>query len=58
VAGLLGAGMTVPGESATATEKLISYTDGYQQLAIYAVVCGVVLILIAPQVKKLMGNVK
>ncbi len=58
VAGLLGAGMTVPGENATASEKLISYTDGYQQLAIYAVVCGVVLILIAPQVKKLMGNVK
>jgi POT family proton-dependent oligopeptide transporter len=58
VAGLLGAGMTVPGENATATEKLISYTDGYQQLAIYAIVCGVVLILIAPQVKKLMGDVK
>jgi POT family proton-dependent oligopeptide transporter len=58
VAGLLGAGMTVPGESATPMEKLISYTDGYQQLAIYALVCGVILIIIAPLVRKLMGEVK
>jgi proton-dependent oligopeptide transporter, POT family len=58
VAGLLGAGMTVPGDSATPMEKLISYTDGYQQLAIYALVCGVILIIIAPSVRKLMGEVK
>jgi POT family proton-dependent oligopeptide transporter len=58
VAGLLGAGMTVPGDSATPMEKLISYTDGYEQLAIYAVVCGIILIIIAPLVRKLMGEVK
>ena len=58
VAGLLGAGMTVPGDQATASEKLISYTSGYQQLAIYAVVCGIILIIIAPLVRKLMGEVK
>jgi proton-dependent oligopeptide transporter, POT family len=58
VAGLLGAGMTVPGDSATPMEKLISYTDGYEQLAIYALVCGVILIIIAPSVRKLMGEVK
>jgi POT family proton-dependent oligopeptide transporter len=58
VAGILGAGMTSPNENATASEKLISYTDGYQQLSIYALICGLVLILIAPQVRKLMGNVK
>lgn len=58
VAGLLGAGMTVPGENATASEKLISYTDGYQQLGIYALICGVLLIVIAPYVRKLMGEVK
>jgi POT family proton-dependent oligopeptide transporter len=58
VAGLLGAGMTAPGENASALEKLTSYTGGYQQLAIYAVICGVLLIIISPLVKKLMGNVK
>jgi POT family proton-dependent oligopeptide transporter len=58
VAGLLGAGMTSPKENATAAEKLISYTDGYQQLAIYALIAGVVLIAISPLVRKLMLEVK
>jgi proton-dependent oligopeptide transporter, POT family len=58
VAGILGAGMTVPGENATAVEKLISYTDGYKQLAIYALITGIVLIAISPIVKKLMQDVK
>ncbi|MBP6010432.1 MAG: peptide MFS transporter [Bacteroidia bacterium] len=58
VAGILGAGMASPNENATLSEKLISYTDGYQQLAIYAVISGVVLIAISPMVRRLMGNVK
>jgi len=58
VAGILGAGMVSPNENASLTEKLMSYTDGYQQLAIYAVISGVVLIAISPLVKKLMGDVK
>jgi POT family proton-dependent oligopeptide transporter len=58
VAGLLGAGMTSPNPEATAAEKLISYTDGYQQLAIYALIAGVVLIAISPLVRKLMMEVK
>lgn len=58
VAGILGAGMVSPNENASLTEKLISYTDGYQQLAIYAVITGVVLIAISPFVRKLMGEVK
>lgn len=58
VAGILGAGMVNPDENASAVEKLTSYTAGYQQLAIYALVAGVVLILIAPLVRKLMGEVK
>lgn len=58
VAGILGAGMVSPNENASLTEKLISYTDGYQQLAIYALVTGVVLIAISPYVRKLMGDVK
>ena len=39
-------------------EKLITYTDGYQQLAIYALIAGVVLIAISPIVRKLMQEVK
>lgn len=58
VAGILGAGMVSPNENASLTEKLISYTDGYQQLAIYAMVTGIVLIAISPFVRKLMGEVK
>ncbi|MFN0189492.1 MAG: peptide MFS transporter [Bacteroidia bacterium] len=58
VAGILGAGMVSPNENASLTEKLISYTDGYQQLALYALVTGVVLIAISPMVRKLMGDVK
>ncbi|MGQ0737831.1 MAG: peptide MFS transporter [Bacteroidota bacterium] len=58
VAGILGAGMAVAKENATVQEKLISYTDGYKQLAIYAVIAGVVLLLISPLVKKLMHEIK
>ncbi|ADY52778.1 amino acid/peptide transporter [Pseudopedobacter saltans DSM 12145] len=58
VAGLLGAGMSSPDTNASLTEKLLGYTAGYQQLAIYALIAGVVLIAISPLVRKLMGNVK
>lgn len=58
VAGILGAGMANPDESAPLTEKLTSYTDGYQQLAIYALIAGVVVIAVSPLIKKLMGGVK
>jgi POT family proton-dependent oligopeptide transporter len=58
VAGILGAGMSTTNENATLTEKLIAYTDGYKQLAIYALIAGVVMILISPFVRKLMQEVK
>ncbi|MEN9347176.1 MAG: peptide MFS transporter [Flavobacteriales bacterium] len=58
VAGLLGAGMTSPDKNATASVKLISYTDGYMQLSIYAIIAGIVLIAISPFVRKLMHDVK
>jgi POT family proton-dependent oligopeptide transporter len=58
VAGILGAGMSSPDENATATQKLMLYTDGYYQLAIYALVAGVVMIVISPLVRKLMHDVK
>lgn len=58
VAGILGAGMASPNENATALEKLQSYTDGYHQLAIYALISGIVLLAISPAVRRLMGEVK
>jgi POT family proton-dependent oligopeptide transporter len=39
-------------------ERLVCYTDGYQKLSLYAVICGAVLILISPLIRKLMGDVK
>jgi POT family proton-dependent oligopeptide transporter len=58
VAGLLGAGMASPDPEATAQVKLEGYTEGYQQLAIYALIAGVLLIVISPLIRKLMGAVK
>lgn len=58
VAGLLGANMSSPNENATNLEKLTLYTEGYYQLAIYALIAGVVLIVISPFIRKLMQEVK
>ena len=57
VAGLLGAGMSSADPEATPLMKLHAYTDGYSQLAIYALVSGGVLIAISPLVRKLMRGV-
>jgi len=57
-AGLLGAGMSSPDEKASVLTKLHGFTDGYYQLAIYALIAGVVLIAISPLVRKLMHEVK
>jgi len=57
-AGLLGANIAEASENASNLDKLNVYADGYEQLAIYALVAGVVLIAISPFVKKLMGEVK
>ncbi|KIG18037.1 hypothetical protein DB30_01924 [Enhygromyxa salina] len=37
-------------------DRLRGYTDGYEQLSLYAVICGVVLIAISPFVRKLMHD--
>lgn len=58
VAGLFGASIVSDVENATAMDKLISYTEGYKQFALYAVIAGVVLITISPIMRKLMGDVK
>ena len=57
-AGLLGANIAGASENATNVEKLIVYADGYKQLAIYALIAGLVLIVISPLVKKLMQEVR
>ncbi|MEC5393817.1 peptide MFS transporter [Bergeyella sp. RCAD1439] len=57
VAGLFGASIS-PSSENTPLEKITLYTEGYHQFAVYAIVCGVVLILIAPLIKKLMPDVK
>lgn len=57
-AGLLGANIAEASENASNLDKLLVYTEGYKQLAFYALICGVLLIIIAPFVKKLMGEVK
>lgn len=53
VAGLLGAHMASEDPNATKLQKLQSYTDGYGQLAIYAVICAVVMLALSPFLKKL-----
>jgi proton-dependent oligopeptide transporter, POT family len=55
VAGRLGAHMALPDPNATKLQKLQSYTDGYGQLAIYAVICAVALLALSPVLKKLAG---
>jgi POT family proton-dependent oligopeptide transporter len=57
-AGILGANIAEASENATNMEKLVLYADGYKQLAIYALIAGVILIVISPLVKKLMQEVK
>ena len=57
-AGLLGANIAGASENSTNLERLIIYANGYKQLAIYALIAGLILILISPLVKKLMQDVK
>lgn len=57
VAGLFGEGIT-PKETDTAMQKLTTYSEGYKQFGIYAIIAGVILIIISPVIRKLMGDVK
>jgi POT family proton-dependent oligopeptide transporter len=57
-AGLLGANIAEASENSSNLEKLVVYADGYKQLALYALIAGLLLILISPFVKKLMQEVK
>lgn len=57
-AGLLGAGMSSPDDNASLMTKLQGYTEGYYQLAVYALIAGLLLIIVSPIIKKLMQEVK
>ena len=56
-AGLLGANIAEASENATNLEKLNTYANGYEQLAIYALIAGLILLILSPFVKKLMQEV-
>jgi proton-dependent oligopeptide transporter, POT family len=57
-AGLLGADIAKASKNASNYDKLIVYADSYKDLGITALVCGLVLIIISPLVKKLMQGVR
>lgn len=57
-AGLLGAGIAKAGENDTLQQKLLTYTDGYKQLGIYALIAGIILLILSPVVRRLMQEVK
>ena len=57
VAGLFGASIT-PADNVTPLEKMDVYALGYYDFALYAVICGIILIAISPLIRKLMGSVK
>jgi POT family proton-dependent oligopeptide transporter len=58
VAGLFGASIVSEQANATALDKLIAYTEGYKLFGGYAVIAGVVLLLLSPLMRKLMGEVR
>lgn len=58
LAGILGANIAEASANSTNLGKLMVYAAGYKQLAIYGLICGVLLIAISPLVRKLMGEVR
>ncbi|MBU6332288.1 MAG: peptide MFS transporter [Bacteroidetes bacterium] len=58
VAGLFGASIVSEQANATALDKLIAYTNGYKLFGGYAVIAGVVLLLLSPLMRRLMGDVR
>lgn len=58
VAGQIGKNMAEAKEGASKLDALMTYTNGYKDLAVYAIIAGIVLILISPFIKKLMQEVR
>ena len=60
-AGLIGATLAKGDnsiENPTNYQKLMQYTSGYESIGYIALISGVILILISPQLKKMMGGVR
>lgn len=57
VAGLFGAAIS-PEKTAPRLQKLDIYSEGYKQFGMYAIIAGILLIIIAPLIRKLMREVK
>lgn len=57
-AGILGKNIAEASEKASNYQKLQTYAAGYEQLALYALIAGVVMIIISPFVRRLMQDVK
>ncbi len=59
VAGIIGNNLSNSVvEGGSNLDKLYAYTQGYKDIALYAIVAGVILIAISPLVRKLMQDVK
>lgn len=58
LAGIIGASISSPNDNASLMDKLLSYTGGYYQLAIYALIVGVIVLVVSPLIRKLMQEVK
>jgi proton-dependent oligopeptide transporter, POT family len=57
-AGKLGSEISNSNTGNTLMTKLLAYTDGYYQLAIYSLIAGIILLAIMPLIKRLMQGVK
>ncbi|MDA3614472.1 peptide MFS transporter [Polluticaenibacter yanchengensis] len=58
IGGKMGASMSVTKENATLIDKMLAYTGGYKELALYSLIAGLILILVSPLIRKLMREVK
>ena len=57
-AGILGANIANASENTNNYDRMMIYTEGYKQLALYSFAGGIFIILISPLIKKLMQGVK
>ena len=59
VAGIIGSNMSDSVvEGGSNLDKLLAYTNGYKEIALYSIIAGLFLIIISPLVRKLMQEVK
>ena len=56
--GLFGAGIASASQDMQSYDKMLTYTEGFKQLGIYSLIIGVVVVLVSPLIRRLMGAVK